>query len=262
MLGKTHKIIGISITLGLGLPVLVAPVVPGLSSVVSGGSGGNGSGGMSGSIDFGSLAGYWLKELAQIVLLVVTGWIAGQLPDCDKGETTISNSGKAAASGLIRYTGVRSYGLFGIVINAVGSVLNIIPQTVSWLANRYLGGHRGGVHSGIAIIIVFGATWGLVQLLGGLWGLIIPSSYWYFALIVALAYASHLIVDSFNPTGIPWLWPLTGSRKYHFLPKAMQFYSDSFLPNLVMQVVSILIVGIAFILHFGPGLTGLGAAGA
>lgn len=55
-------------------------------------------------------------------------------------------------------------------------------------------GHRGATHS-----LLFAFIWlGLLSVLG-LWQSVVWGLFW--------GYLSHLILDTLNPSGVPWLWP-------------------------------------------------------
>lgn len=68
---------------------------------------------------------------------------------------------------------------------------------VSWAANRGCG-HRHAFHSLIAAV-VFSAAALLAQIL----------AHWphWIAMSVFIGYVSHLVLDTLNPAGVPWLWP-------------------------------------------------------
>ncbi len=65
----------------------------------------------------------------------------------------------------------------------------ILP--VSWLIEKTVG-HRGFFHSLLATLLITVLLW-----------FIYPQ----YALYVGLGYLSHLLLDSFNPGGVPLLWP-------------------------------------------------------
>ncbi|ACX51854.1 membrane-bound metal-dependent hydrolase [Ammonifex degensii KC4] len=62
---------------------------------------------------------------------------------------------------------------------------------------RLLAGHRGAMHSLLAALAVSAV---LGSLLRGL----VPGAF----LLVLAGYLSHLLLDTLNPAGVPWLWPL------------------------------------------------------
>jgi inner membrane protein len=47
------------------------------------------------------------------------------------------------------------------------------------------------------------------------------------ALVVSMAYASHLVLDACTPSGVPLAWPLTDAR-IHLLPKPLRVRTGSF----------------------------------
>lgn len=68
-------------------------------------------------------------------------------------------------------------------------------------AAKVVFGHRGALHSLLGVLGAF-----LLAKLAVPWA----------AVPVLLGYLSHLVVDSLNPAGIPWLWPVV--RKHFGLP--------------------------------------------
>ena len=71
----------------------------------------------------------------------------------------------------------------------------ILP--ISWLIEKTVG-HRGFFHSLLATLLITVLIW-----------LIYPQ----YALYVGLGYLSHLLLDAFNPGGVPLLWPY--KKKFH-----------------------------------------------
>lgn len=76
----------------------------------------------------------------------------------------------------------------------IGRKLPIISH-----ANRMVFGHRQVFHSLVGSLAFFLISLCIVK------GFHFPMQYAYAALI---GYLSHLVLDSFNPAGVPWLWPL------------------------------------------------------
>lgn len=71
----------------------------------------------------------------------------------------------------------------------------ILP--ISWLIEKTVG-HRGFFHSLLTTLLITVLIW-----------LIYPQ----YALYVGLGYLSHLLLDAFNPGGVPLLWPY--KKKLH-----------------------------------------------
>ena len=65
--------------------------------------------------------------------------------------------------------------------------------------NKMIFGHRQVFHSLVGALTFF-----LISLLI-IKSCHLPAQYAYAALI---GYLSHMVLDSFNPAGVPWLWPL------------------------------------------------------
>lgn len=81
----------------------------------------------------------------------------------------------------------------------------IVP-IISWGIKKTVG-HRGPLHSlpGVGVVSA------LLCLAFKTWAsYIIPN---YILHLIIIGYVSHLVMDSFNPQGVPWLWPVT---KKHF----------------------------------------------
>lgn len=80
------------------------------------------------------------------------------------------------------------------------SKLGRIVPIVSWAVKKVVG-HRGPLHSllGAGVVYVLAATF-------------LRMGHPYLVPVVVAGYVSHLAVDSINPQGVPWLWPL----KIHF----------------------------------------------
>ncbi|MGB9859485.1 MAG: metal-dependent hydrolase [Moorellaceae bacterium] len=95
-----------------------------------------------------------------------------------------------------------------VLASAVGALLPDIDQPRSYMGRKvpvsygaYLvAGHRGIFHS------LIGAVGAALLALAALhkWAPVY-SSLW---LPLAAGYLSHLVLDSLNPSGVPWLWPL------------------------------------------------------
>lgn len=101
-------------------------------------------------------------------LIVGASMIGSLVPDIDHAKSTISTSNAVTKS----------------VSRAVTSVSK----------------HRGFVHTPVFVFLVV-ALLSLTSLLGRPLG-------WQMALGFAVGMISHLLLDSLNPTGIMWLWPI------------------------------------------------------
>lgn len=152
---------------------------------------------------------YWVPAL-------IAGAVGGLIPDIDMPGSTASRSipglkalhnGRivlpmalftAAAWAIPRFFHVPLAGDSDLsrawIIPAAATV---VLTAASWLLKEVLW-HRGPTHSLLALL-VFAVG---VKLL---W-MSIPLPIW---LSLVAGYLSHLVIDSFNPTGCAWLWPLS-----------------------------------------------------
>jgi inner membrane protein len=138
-----------------------------------------------------------------------------------------------------------------LAFSAVSAVFALLPDIdspqsyigrkipISYAAKKVFG-HRQAVHSLIAAI-VFSAA-GLLLQRWVHW----PS---WFAVAVFTGYASHLALDTFNPQGVPWLWPW----KFRFRVPLVQTGSalERWVVLPVVFVVAICLVGV----HTLPSLS-------
>lgn len=106
----------------------------------------------------------------------------------------------ASGLGYILYPEI---GLLGAGITALGGLLPDLDHPRSMLGKymplfSLLGGHhRGWFHTVV-----------------GLAAFTLPVMFYSETLVIGLAvgFASHLVLDSLNPTGIMWLWPITDQK--------------------------------------------------
>ena len=178
-----------------------------------------------------SVTTHLLDALIALFVILLIGIIGGQFADIDQPTSTIANSGRTMGRLAMRYGRVRNP-LARLVIKVVAWFVNLLPRTMAYIANHYFGGHRGEVHTLLAVAIVSS----LVGLVGGL--------VWhtpFVGVLFAVAYISHLVVDSFTRSGVNWFAPFNRGQ-YHLLPRAMQFRSDSEWQNRLVQIVAVLII--------------------
>lgn len=83
----------------------------------------------------------------------------------------------------------------------IGRLVPVIPRLFKTVV-----GHRGAMHSAAGAVIALLLA---VALLG--WRTHVPKLHD----LILVGYLSHLVMDSFNPQGVPWLWPY---RKHFGLP--------------------------------------------
>ncbi|MCP4424871.1 MAG: hypothetical protein GY803_10290 [Chloroflexi bacterium] len=202
MMGKTHQVVGITLTTAVLLSVKVEPV----------------------SVGFG--------------IGLLTGWLASVLPDIDgdpaSGDPAVRKMlgiGNKQTSRAIAYelrrmgkakksaTRIQAFG--GLVIalfrKAIALITNIFAKTIS---------HRGLTH--------WAVTWiGLTALLvvassffSDLFAQIGYSPVIILALPFLVGYGSHLLSDMATRSGLAILGPMS-SRKYHVLPKSLRVRTGS-----------------------------------
>lgn len=80
------------------------------------------------------------------------------------------------------------------------SKLGRIVPIVSWAVKTVVG-HRGPLHSILGAVTVYILS-----------SVFLRTGHAHHIPLIFAGYISHLILDSFNPQGCPWLWPL----KIHF----------------------------------------------
>jgi len=102
----------------------------------------------------------------------------------------------------------------------LGSRIPVLPSVV-----RMTVGHRGPLHSLVCA--------GVVLLLASMF---LKSGYAHLIPMIVAGYLSHLVMDSLNPQGVPWLWPM---RKHFGLPLVQ---TGSLLERLVVTPAMVLLV--------------------
>lgn len=156
------------------------------------------------------------------VSILLIGIIGGQLPDIDQPTSTIANSGRAMGKMFAQK------GFFGFLLKALFWIINFIPQTIAWVANTFLDGHRGVVHSFLALFVVSGVAGFLSYTAIGTV---------FYGLLVGVAYLTHLLVDSFTKSGVGYLQPFS-QKEFRLLPKVTCWKSSSPFWNGLMQGIS------------------------
>jgi membrane-bound metal-dependent hydrolase YbcI (DUF457 family) len=144
------------------------------------------------------------------------GAVAGLLPDIDEPGAMLGRGSWVPkwAGGLLRFLGV----IISLPFRLMGYVIKGVL------------GHRGGTHS-LAMSFAFTLCFALP--ITAFFG---PEADWVLWTIW-VGFLSHLIADSLNPSGVPWLWPLFGKRRcFHLLPKALRVPTQS-PPNAREQII-------------------------
>ena len=160
--------------------------------------------------------------------LTLLGIVAGQLPDIDQPTSTIANSGRAVGRLL------KQRGILGFFVKLVFGIINILPQTLAWFANRFFSGHRGVVHSLLATMVLsIGFGYITYLTLGSA----------FYGLLFASAYLSHLVVDMLTRSGIKLLLPLS-KHDFWLLPPGLRFKADSEWQNTFVQALAVGVIGL------------------
>jgi hypothetical protein len=165
--------------------------------------------------------------LTSLVIIIVIGWVGGQLADIDTPESTIANTPRAI-SRLCRWRGVFG-SIAGFVVRSLLLLVNLLPYGCAVIANKFFG-HRGGIIHGVLGWFGFSL---LVAVLTG-------TAFWGFLFWVA--YGTHLLVDSLSRSGVKLLWPIS-NKSLHLIPmRNMQFRTANPLHNAFAQSFFVLLV--------------------
>jgi inner membrane protein len=114
----------------------------------------------------------------------------------------------------------------------IGSVLSPVSHVVG---KEF--GHRHAFHSMLAALLFEGL--GLLARRYFHWPPWVPEA-------VFIGYASHLLLDTLNPSGIPWLWPL----KFRF--RIPLFQTGGFLERFVLAPVELIVAVLLVGMHAMP----------
>ncbi|WP_162007875.1 metal-dependent hydrolase [Heliorestis convoluta] len=102
----------------------------------------------------------------------------------------------------------------GAMAGALGSLLPDIDHPSSKLGSKLLLlpsllkitiGHRGPTHSIVGAVTVSFLVWLLLSM-------IYPLTNMALYVLLLAGYISHLVLDSLNPQGVAWLWPVTRKK--------------------------------------------------
>jgi inner membrane protein len=107
-------------------------------------------------------------------------------------QVLVATAALGAAAALLPDLDIES----SLASNSLGPVTRLLSRAVALVA----GGHRGGTHSLLSLVLVFYAA-----AFSGL-----PTPY---AAAVVVGYAAHLAGDFLTGNGIPLLWPLVRRRQ-------------------------------------------------
>lgn len=113
-------------------------------------------------------------------------------------------------------------------VNSKVSRSSIVAQATSYAVSGVTR-HRGFIHTPVFIL-------SSVVLLSGASVFGLPHG-WLLTLALALGMLSHLILDTLNPTGIMWLWPLK-KKRWHLL----SIKTNSPIEWLVMLALAVIVL--------------------
>jgi len=171
------------------------------------------------------------------------GSVAGLLPDIDEPNAML-----ARGSWVPRK--------LGPLARFIGTIVSLPFKIAGYFIKGTLG-HRGGTHS-LAMSVLFTLLFAIpvTLFLGFEWDWLIWTL-WF-------GFMSHLFADMFNPSGVPFLWPIKSKNKtYHVLPKKLRIPTQT-PPNIREQGcrmaaygVTIACLGIWYVIPFLFQLTGV-----
>lgn len=154
--------------------------------------------------------------------------------------------------------------IFAIIANLVGGIVPDIDQPTApfWrnlpignvfgkVFSKMTGGHRFVTHSILGVLIIGYLFFVLLNFISPIIGSVEVNVVWWAFMIGIL---SHLIMDTFNKEGVPWLLPIP--IKIGFLPiKALRIETDSWVenwvifPGLIIFNCCLYLINYQYILH-------------
>ena len=191
---------------------------------------------------FGATVAAWMLVIFQVGLMpfvVLMGALGALFPDIDHPNSKVSNANFIMK--IVSFFAIILISLFNMVFNFFGGLIS----SVTGLKFKELTGvHRSpATHSLLAV--------GLFAILLLPLTFAIPM-WWYWGLLAGVF--SHVLIDSFNPSGTPMFWPIRQSRS-RFIPEALAPTTGTAGEGLVTIVVIILLaLGLLFNLT-GSGLS-------
>jgi inner membrane protein len=170
----------------------------------------------------GGLASLWIMRIlplgidnTSLALSAIFAVLGSLLPDLDARESKLSNA----------------------------QIMGVTPlKPVAGLLYKRLG-HRGAMHSALALII-------LSLLFGIPLGLFLNP---FAGLSLALGYLSHLLLDACTKSGVPLYWP--DADRVHLLPKKLRFVTGSFAEDILFFLLAFVATGFFLIQLFTPAPT-------
>ncbi|KAB2952136.1 metal-dependent hydrolase [Heliorestis acidaminivorans] len=133
----------------------------------------------------------------------------------------------------------------GAMAGALGSLLPDIDQPNSKVGSKFFMlptllkvtiGHRGPTHSIVGAVTVSFLVWLLLSM-------IYPLTNMALYVLLLAGYISHLVLDSLNPQGVAWLWPVT-SKKFRIPMFDTGGVGESLIviPSLVVLLILVMVL--------------------
>lgn len=162
------------------------------------------------------------------------GAVSGLLPDIDEPNALLGRGGW-----MPRKLGPLAR-LLGVIVS--------LPFRIAGFFIKGVLGHRGGTHS-FAMSVVFTLCFAIPLTL------VFGSGADWVIWAIWCGFISHLLADSMNPSGVPWLWPLFSKHKtFHILPKPFRIPTETppvkreQLVNILVGAAAVFLLGFYFIL--------------
>ncbi|HEX2912264.1 MAG TPA: metal-dependent hydrolase [Chloroflexia bacterium] len=164
-----------------------------------------------------------------LVVILLIGIVGGQFPDIDQPTSTIANSGRAMGRMM------HGRGIGGFFIKLLFGIINFLPHTMALIANNFFGGHRGVIHSLLAMLVVS--------------SLIGTATYFFFGsafygTLFGVGYLTHLLADMLTRSGIKLLLPFS-DKDFWLLPAGIRFKSDSEWQNGLVQFLALAVIAVS-----------------
>jgi membrane-bound metal-dependent hydrolase YbcI (DUF457 family) len=218
----------------------------------------------------------------ELVAVCAIGYVAGELPDLDHRDSSITHS-KLPILGKLRrvlwrvpVVGELLASLAPVIIPVLSRIL-LLPIWLMGMVLRRFYRHRGPTHS-----LSFAVVWsllalplywcylcGIVWLLAGFssaglvsemhrLGARMFSEYPLVAGAIACGYLSHLVADGCTNVPLPFLWPLS-QRRSSLLPVPLRVTTDSWRERWLVRPLVIGALGLAIVVFvvkpaLGPGV--------
>ena len=182
---------------------------------------------------FGAALTAWVLVLFQTAVMpvvIILGALGALFPDIDHPNSKASNAN--VFTKILSILVIIAISVFNIVFNFFGGIINTFsPGRVKNLT----GVHRSPVTHSLLTVFLFAVIASPLLFFLPVW--------WYAALVIGVL--SHVIIDSFNPSGTPLFWPLNQGRT-RFIPEAIAPTTGTLGEGLVTLIV-IALLGIGLL---------------